>query len=127
MKNLRKQILTLAEAENGIKLPAGFKKPEGWDDEWDKESQEYYLKKWNEQQNYLKGNWKKYGGLTIPQIISKLQQIYRQHGDIRTCVWNEDDRQYDLVDSITYDKTNNLVYIGGDATDIGSIEDYGNF
>ena len=122
MKNLRKQILTLAEAENGIKLPAGFVKPREWGN-MDADDKEDYLEKWNELQNYLKGGWKN-GGLTIPQLISQLQQAYSKYGDIRVCVWDEDDEKFKLVDTIKYTKVDNFLLIHGDDVDIGSDEDY---
>ena len=110
MKNLRKQILTLAEAENGIKLPAGFKKPEGWDKASEEDKKEYLdnLEIW---ENYINGGWKASGGITIPQAISQLQQIYKKYGDVRLTYYGED--EIVLVDKFLFDKENNRLVVTG--------------
>jgi hypothetical protein len=105
MKNLRKQILTLAEAESQIKLPAGFVKPKGWDENWSEADKKDYLKELKEYENYKRGGWKR-EGVTIPQLISQLQQAYRKYGDVCICDWNQDDCWYDMVNGVTYDKEN---------------------
>ena len=111
MKNLRKQILTLAEAENEIKLPAGFKKPEGWDKASEEDKKEYLdnLEVW---ENYKKDGWKASGGITIPQAISQLQQIYKKYGDVRLTYYGEDD-EVTLVDKFLFDEKNNRLVVTG--------------
>jgi hypothetical protein len=117
MKNLRKQILTLAEAESQIKLPAGFKKPEGWDEASDEDKKQYLhdLEGWKK---YINGGWKADGGITIPQAISQLQQIYKKHGDVRLTYYGEDE-EITLVNKFLFDEKNNRIVVYGQ-----NIDDY---
>ena len=108
MKNLRKQILTLAEAESQIKLPAGFKKPADWDSADEKVKKEY-LNELKKYEDFMNGGWKS-DSITIPQLISQLQQAYRKYGDIRIS-YNDPDEGYVLVDKVLFDKKHNRLVI----------------